>query len=320
MQVKRDHQATKESLSAGRRGPSVTQAQRRHMAEDYLRGLKPKDIASNVGVTQQTVNRHLPRALDELSLETVQRERLVKAVTNHETQLMEFLGSLRSIVVNPNPEVYAVGTVAFPPDCLQSTRERLLYSALQEHTKESELWNKLQLLRVSAARFEHLNSEVRGLLEVSAQDLKRDQSQPSFEPDRLAGYLSLGVRKIASGSLARDALEAFVEGGKHLFPSSDLDDARATATLLSPEVFRVLDGTTGIQLKSCWDEVGRLCGAIEEDVERIQLRQILPGQCELCPRLSFRPSSTRRRTAVQRSRPDYSKGSARPDEARHLAG
>lgn len=268
--------STKQPSSSGAGGQAakrtvVTPALRRKWALAVLEGRQGEEqIAKGARVDLRTVRKHVSKGRDELALEQARGTLFQDALRRHFTQLCELAEALGRDLDK--------GTDLLQP--LDSRSLRLL-QALKAHLPMSPIW------RAITRRAELVRN-----LELNRQDLKGRALRTATE----AGLGEFGLPQ-----LLVDEAQTQASSGRGIDRSGEWSRQGDVLTWGAYGIARVKDGLGGeravvLELlgnTGGWPEVGQrrellldlasVNEILQEELEGVILRQILPGTCAYCP-------------------------------------
>ena len=264
------------------KGGKIAPDERRSWLERYEKGTTVATIAKEAGRADRTVKDQLERARRERQHQQVQADLLRESYRDHHGQLLQLAERLGERCHTPRRDGL-LGAAEID--------ERLLYRGLRSHTRGSEIWGEVKRWEDGA----------RALGEESVQ-LEREANcmvsqEISDMPHVLADGFTQSLRD--EGSMVAQGLEpeakeytAHPSGGtfqlrRGSFILADgLPDQRVLGETQEKHrglLEQLLTSQTIGRLKSRWREWAGARDSLHEQLTILQLRKLLPGQCDLCP-------------------------------------
>lgn len=279
------------------RGKKVSPVERRNWLAEFEQGTSVSEIASLAKRAVSAVRTHIEVARNERDQGDAKAHLTRKAYQDHYQDLLDVAELTRS-----KASEWKAGPVSLPAD----TRSQLLVAALGQHAPNLPLWEKWDAVESMSRELERAQNEIKNYASQEAAsrfpELNADGITSSIVT--LIG-LPLGLESEVEGwyRTEKDDRGLSLIWGAHQLASGAVDEAR-------------------IQEIQCWhsnlstdpnfissDSIGRyqaLVGGgnsankdLDEEVERLQLRRVLPGRCSLCPDSPLGRPTRRRKTKTQ---------------------
>ena len=277
----------------------VTLVERRRWLKQYEEGVTIDRLSSDSGRTQRTVTEQLKQARSDSQHDQVQLDLIQEGYREHYRDLLGLAERLAEGSNSPHR-----GAVLGTGDH-DDPRERLLYQALRSHTPGSSIWTAVKRWEEDATG---MAEEIDRLETRATKLVSKDTADfPEISIAAFAGSLRHAVSMAAQG-LDPETMEYVPDRsggsnqlrfGSYILSDSALDVDRMAEietihrtflkTLLAPESANRLRA-----LRKSWVEAKAM---IQEEVEILKLRKVLPGRCDLCPAgdtSAKRPSKRRR--------------------------
>lgn len=274
------------------RGPKISPATRRNWLEAYERGERIDKIARDAGRTERTVNEHVQLARQEREEREVRGWLLRDAYQKHFDDLLGLAEELREASKKPSPH----GLLAVP-----DRKTRMLLEALKGHIPKSELWRASKDRGNHARRLDIIEEGIeRHIAARVEREVRTCFSEVTM--DGFTGSLWVAVREAAEG---RDAIDRKyrlettlavlrLKWGEFVLANKASDEASKAcdeARLMQVEHkhTQLLEELTAqksellTKLSEVVREWNEAQDTVEQEVESLVLRRMLPGQCYLCP-------------------------------------
>jgi len=265
------------------RGTKIAPALRREWFDAYERGARIDQLAKLAGRTERTVRDHIERASQEREAREARGGLLRNAVQGHLADLLGVAQRLRQRA--PQSE----GPALQPPHDVST---RLLLEGLRRHLPRSPLW-KAHEQWVQAT---HDLAGLQRRFEARWQQRVASELAPLLPEDDGRGWVS-GLWFAARRASANQGVDDMVYRRERSDVGTTLawgsfDVAR---TVLSDPLVDRLEGLHGNLVKEAMQDIdlGAIVkaqaqlraapAAIDEEVEKLLLRRLLPGRCSLCP-------------------------------------
>lgn len=281
------------------RGPKVPPATRRDWLEAHERGQRIDAIAREAGRTERTVKEHIELARQEREQGEVRSGLLRDAYQRHYEDLLAFAQHLRQVANTPTP-----GGLRADSD----RRSLMLWDALRSHIPNSGLWKACREWEDWAQRLANTRSAITVQIATAVASCVRGYF-PEARQDWLVNSLSYAANSVIPGETGPlKGMEYDIEPGPEgqrvrwgnyvLAELKEADQARAAELVekhkqLVSQVIAWEPTTKLPQVHHNWTQAR---DAIDEQVEVLLLRRLLPGRCQLCPgSVSGRARKSRRR-------------------------
>lgn len=273
----------------------IAPAVRREWLVDYERGKRIDAIAREAGRTERTVKDQVERARQELERQQVRAGLLRDAYQKHFEDLMGLAEQLRQAAETPSSHGLQI--------VRGQRRTELLQQALQSHIPRSQLWKTCSKWKDSAARL--IETEKRIKVRVAELVQREVLSHfPEVIRDGFAESLWTGLQYTALGSdvsslqysPGQDEQGLYLGWGAHPLARKVPDKARLTA--IQDKHGAIVEDVVAwefvAKFRKALHDWEQNRDAIQQEVEILLLRRLLPGFCNLCPG-SEGPSFRRRR-------------------------
>jgi len=262
----------------------VAPTTRREWLDSYERGRAIDAIARDAGRTERTVKRQLAIERQERDRERVRVDLLREAYQGHFDDLLGLVKELGVRARQANVHGLWRDT---------DRRTELLREALKAHIPGSDVW---RVCVQWEERARQMNTVERGMAKRIARHVSKwtQECLPKADVDRVAAALWYAVQQSAAGGdVSRTRYKTReVKGELYLWWGDtpicrvcDDDEAKETEETHRKMVTKGTESTSDFVQR--WAEVVRKWeearDAIQEEVEALLLRRILPGQCFLCP-------------------------------------
>ena len=264
------------------KGGKISPDQRRIWLEQYEMGKTIASIAKKAGRTERTVIDHLERARRERQHQQVQADLLRESYRDHYRHLLLLTERLAERCQTP----YRGGLFV-----AVEMKERLLYQGLQSHTRGSEVWGEVKRWEEEVMAL----AEESERLERYAEKLVVQDTVES--PEVVAKGVAqslLQAASMAGQGLDPEAVE-YVEDpsgatyqlrwGSFVLAEGVPDQGRLAEIVKQHRglINRLFTSQASERLQSRWREWAEARDALQEQLTILQLRKLLPGQCNLCP-------------------------------------
>ena len=264
------------------RGPKIPPVIRKQWLESHEHGERIDVIANREGRAERTVNDQIRQAQRERRQEQVLAGLLQDAYQRHFEDLLGIAKKLQDGAQKPGREGLLSRT---------DRRSQMLHSALRSHIPRSRLW------RACRAWEDHTQSLNRVRLQVKEQVARVVDSTlpPKIQDHRDAWIESLyfAIEETAKDqSLDHMGYEMEPKDGTHalkwgaygnLGPAGDMSSnerLREMHLRLREKVTTAPYVDELVEVLRTWTKAREV---IEEEVEALLLRRLLPGRCRLCP-------------------------------------
>lgn len=269
--------------------PSVTPERRR----DWLRRYEvdeesPPRIAKKDEYDVRTVRKQIKIARHERDVREAKLMVLKDAMENHYRDLCKYADQLYSGIEMGKP-------------ISQILKDNPLWSALKQHIPRSSIWGNIDKWDSNTQKLRELNVDIRGTIEQKLEEAK------------IGGMVSEGSKKIVSGAL--DYISSQVNdwakgntglGVNAIFKIRPLEQGIGEVEFGAFFTIRVSLGVaqhikeilmnfeSGVhqsldnweeynQLKDLYSTLKKLRNDMQEELEVISYRRVVPGQCKYCP-------------------------------------
>ena len=267
------------------KGTKIPPALRQAWLGSYEQGKRIDVIAREEGRSTQTVKLHIDRASQDREHQQVRQALLREAYQGHQNDLMDVLQETGKRAEVSDPQ----GLWPYP-----GRRNQMLLEALRSHIPRRPLWKAWSRWEHQAQRLDSLEKEVRRLITGRvARDVK--QSLPEALTEGIADSLWFAVNMESKGQISSQieyktdhsseglklAWGAFTLTEGFVDQETALSVQKAHSQLLGELKRWDLEPLVRLrQVMREWTETREL---IEDEVEMLLLRRIVPGQCQLCP-------------------------------------
>ena len=260
----------------------IAPAQRRKWLEDHENGQRIDQIAREAGRTERTVVEHLARARRERQEYEVTSGLLIQAYQKHYSQLLDIAEKLAQGAVRANPD----GILG-----VADRETQMLYQGLKAHIPKNRLWREIKTWEQVSRELKEKTQELRPRIDREVR--AHIASWPKVLPDGFVESLVDAVLMIAQGRESH-LMEFRTEesaGTLQLLRGSSIlaqgmsDQQRVEEIRQWYEQWLARLASWGL-VAALQELVGRWQKArdiIQEEVAVLRLRQVLPGQCRLCP-------------------------------------
>ena len=263
-------------------GTRIAPAERRGWLEQYEHGTRIDKIAHEAGRTQRTINEHLAQARRERQQQEVTAGLLTQAYQRHFAQLLELAETLGQAAPRVNPRGI-LGTAGLDT--------KMLYQGLQAHVPRSRLWRAIKTWEESSRELDRESQKRRSTIEVLV--VEKTAVWPGILTEGFVGSLWNAVLMAAEGrspdemGYRVDSSGGFSQLHCGNFLLSDRVPTQEGLAEIQRQHQMLLQALMASEMLAPLDRlVSRWQGArdtIQEEVMVLRLRQILPGQCRLCP-------------------------------------
>ena len=279
------------------RGKKISPVERRTWLFRYEQGAPVSAIAKEAKRAASAVRSHIAIATEEREQGEAKAHLTKNAYEDHYKDLLGIAEDIRNRAMGRTPF-----GVVLPAD----TRSRLLLDGLREHIPGSLLWDAWDAVQKAGRQLQKLEAEVR--IDLA---LKFGTEFPEINLDGLVG--SVGTFTSQSPAIEKD-LEGWyrteeqaaglqLRWGAHLLASSVRDEARAQE--IRRRHWEILTSAASLsedvvsKYRQAFETMDAVKRAVEEEVERLLLRRVLPGRCPMCPDSVVGRVSRRRRSSVE---------------------
>ena len=264
------------------KGGKIALDQRRIWLERYEQGKPIASIAKEEGRTERTVIDHLERARRERQHQQVQADLLRESYRDHYQHLLLLTERLAERCQTPHRDGLFVAV---------EMKERLLYQGLQSHTRGSEIWGEVKRweegVRTLAAESDRLEGEADKLV------VQEIGESPEVVAKGVAQSLRHSVSMAGQG-LDPEAVEYVEDNSEATYQlrwgnfvlADGVPDQGRLAEIVEKHrglMNRLFTSQASERLQSRWREWAEARDALQEQLTILQLRKLLPGQCDLCP-------------------------------------
>ena len=264
------------------RGSRIAPAERRRWLEQYEEGSRIDKIAREAGRTQRTINEHLARARRERQQHEVTAGLLTQAYQKHYSRLLDLAQELGQASLQPNSE----GLLGEA-----DLESRMLHQALRSHTPKARLWRAVKVWEETSQQLERESQRIRRRIQSSVD--RETKTAPGILREGFVDTLWSAVSMFAQGQDPflvdyrievpgdnyqlrwRNFLLADGVGSREQLDKIQEQHQRLLTELATPDTAAPL-----ADLTARWNAAR---DTIQEEVVTLRLRQILPGQCRLCP-------------------------------------
>lgn len=266
------------------RGPKIPPATRREWLEAYDRGERIDKIARDAGRTERTIKEHIKRARQEREQREVRAGLLREAYQRHYEDLLDVAKRLQEAAQMPSPN----GLLP-----IVDRRTQMLVDALRSHIPDSRLWRVWKEWEDRAQRMDAAAVETKARL-AKAVDRTFAEAGTGVSRDWLIESLWAAITKAARGE-SLDGMEYRIESTAE-GPSLRWGAYGLSAAGVDETALRVLQDhhqQLVQEVTAREDYVGNVRDAlrrwakarddIDQEIEILLLRRLLPGQCNLCP-------------------------------------
>ena len=266
----------------------IAPAERREWLKAHEQGERIEAIALRVGRTARTVRHHVVLSRQERDQQQVRVALLSDAYKAHQNDVYALLQDLLKRAKKPdlrglwpNPE----------------RRTRMLLDGLRSHLQRRDLWRACETWDLMARRLTVLEKEIRK--DITTQVARElEKSLPGPLAEGFAESLWFALRETVAGhdlSHMEYKVDHSPGGARFQWGAFTLTDGlvdeeavhsiRGTHHKLLKRVDNVENSVTSHAptYREVLEEWNQAREAIEEQVEGLLLRRVLPGQCSLCP-------------------------------------
>ena len=276
------------------RGKKVSPVERRNWLAEFEQGTSVSEIATRAKRAVSAVRTHIEVARNERDQGDAKAHLTRKAYEDHYQDLLDAAELIRS-----KASEWKAGPVSLPAD----TRSQLLVAALEQHAPSLPLWEKWDTIESMSRGLAQVQSEIKNQVAQEAAsrfpELNADGITSSIVT--LIG-LPLGLESEVEGwyRTEKDDRGLSLIWGAHQLASGAADAARiqeirSCHSALSTDPNSIASDS----IRRYQGLVGRGNTAekdLDEEVERLQLRRVLPGRCSLCPDSPLGRPTRRRKT------------------------
>ena len=269
------------------RKPTIPPAKRRQWLERHEHGERQDEIARKDGVNPRTVSEQIQRARQEREAGEVRAGLLLDAYQRHFEDMLAVAQEVRERSNIPNPN-------GLLPGFLRKTA--MLWDALRRHIPKAELWKACRDWEDHARQMDTATHSIQEDISKLVEQQVR-ASFPEAKPDWFAGDLWYAAEQTARGQEKMVqrldyAIDRTAEGqqlrwgGRILTDRLERPDQARLKNLQETHkqlVHEVMSWESVTGLADIWERWTRARDAIDEQVEILLLRRMLPGQCFLCP-------------------------------------
>ena len=263
------------------RGKKVSPAERRSWLQQFEQGTSFSEIARKAKRAASAVRTHVDVARQEREQGSARAHLTRQAYVDHYGDLLGLAEEIRTTAA-----IWLESSMWSPADI----RSRLLLQGLRQHVPNSPLWaawdgitsTRKELVQVESeckSKLEHLAGETYPEINVdgiSASIITRFRLSPGLDAETDSWYR---IEQVGKG------FDLF--WGAHLLASALTDEPRIReirswhTSLIENRESETKDHLTNFRDLIVGGDA--LVRDLEEEVERLLLRRILPGQCSICP-------------------------------------
>jgi hypothetical protein len=286
--------AIAEGLSRAKmpKGKKVSLVDQRAWLERYERGETLNSIALAAKRSVRAVWEHIGKAREEREGSLIRAERMKQAYELHNADLLRIaqsIGERASTFEGPGLFVAA------------DRADKLLVDALRAHTSRSPIWTWSAIWEERAQTLEHIGSTIqRWIGQEHKGSVTINASGFSASVLQLLQNLATGIESPESWYREQETKGGWeLRWGAYLLASgvnshSELMEIRSRHDALrrGPRLFDRNLGDAYVLAFREWLETQE---EIEQEVQRMVLRRMVPGECDLCPGAAPRTATKRPR-------------------------
>ena len=255
----------------------------RQWLSEYEAGTGMEEIAKKARRATSTVWKGIEKARQEREARVVHEGLLRDAYQRHFEDLLDVAKPLKQNTELPSSS----GILA-----LADRRTEMLRDGLRSHIPDSPLWGACREWHRHSLQIEEIATDIKASLgELVDQAVSRRGS--ALDRGGWVGSLWFAIATTARGDSLDDLVYQIVqteEGpsirwGPHALSAGQADEAALAATREKHQemVEQVTAGEMVSRLKDQRRRWAEVRDTIEEEVEVLRLRRLLPGRCKLCP-------------------------------------
>ena len=264
------------------RGTRIAPADRHNWLEQYEQGSRIDKIARESGRTQRTINEHIARARREIQQKEVTAGLLTQAYQKHYSQLLKVAEAIGQAAQKANAD----GILG-----AADLETQILYQGLRAHIPRNQLWRAIKTWEESSLELDRDSQRRRStIMSLLAKD---SAEWPEIQVEGFVQSFCNAALRVADGrsfDLTEYRVEASEESSQLRWSNFLLADGvpsqrrleeiqqrhqKLVQNLIGPEVIAPL-----VSLMARWQSARDV---IQEEVVVLRLRQMIPGQCRLCP-------------------------------------
>ena len=266
----------------------IAPTDRKEWLDAHERGERIDTIARLASRATRTVRHHVELARQERDQQQVRVALLSDAYKAHQNDVYALLQDLLKRAEEPDPR-------GLWPD--PDRRTRMLFDALRSHLRRRDLWKAWETWELKARRATVLENEIRR--DITTQVTKElKESLPGPLAEGFVESLWFAVRETVAGhglshmeyKVDQSPGGARLQWGAFTLTEGLVDEEtvrsiRCRHHKLLKRVDNIETGVTSLAptYREVLEEWNQAREAIEEQVEGLLLRRVLPGQCSLCP-------------------------------------
>ena len=278
------------------RGKKVSPAERRNWLRQFEQGTSVSEIAKKAKRAASAVRTHIDVARQDQEQGNARAHLTWQAYEDHYGDLLGFAEEIRM-----KAATWLEGQVSLPADI----RSRLLLQGLRQHAPNSPLWSCWDDILARSLELNQIEAEIKSeLVQVAGK------AYPEINVDGVAASILTRFRlspeldsDLESWYRIEDYDERFsLHWGAHLAASGVTDETRIQeirswhTSLIENRESMTIDLIE--RYRNLLVDGGSMVGELDEEVERLLLRRILPGRCSICPDAAPGRATRARKTQI----------------------